>query len=155
MSGRKPRMATSTMPAPSSPAPPTFAGWWSRVRASTLDAIFVTLIDVVLTVVLILIGMSTDAANWAFVVLTIGYFTLGHGGATGQTWGKRVVGIRVLRDGSYERLGYARSFIRCITAIGLTFLLLLPNVLDVLWPLWDSKRQALRDKVAGSVVLRG
>ncbi|HEY0398566.1 MAG TPA: RDD family protein, partial [Acidimicrobiia bacterium] len=28
------------------------------------------------------------------------------------------------------------------------------TVLDGLWPLWDPKRQALHDKIAGSVVVR-
>lgn len=31
---------------------------------------------------------------------------------------------------------------------------LLPVILDYLWPLWDSKNQALHDKVVGSVVIR-
>ena len=29
------------------------------------------------------------------------------------------------------------------------------NLLDVLWPLWDEKKQALHDKVAGTNVVMG
>jgi len=30
----------------------------------------------------------------------------------------------------------------------------IPAILDYLWPLWDRKKQALHDKVVGSVVVR-
>lgn len=33
------------------------------------------------------------------------------------------------------------------------WLLLVPGLLDVLWPLWDGKRQTLHDKIAGTVVV--
>ena len=67
----------------------------------------------------ILVGLvRSDLANYAGVVLSLVYFTLG------------------------------------AVAIGLTILRILPNLIDVLWPLWDSKRQALRDKAVGSIVIR-
>jgi hypothetical protein len=47
-----------------------------------------------------------------------------------------------------------RALIRWAVAIGLTILLILPNLIDVLWPLWDSQQQALRDKAVGSIVIR-
>jgi len=86
-------------------------------------------------------------------LVSLVYFTLGHGGATGQTWGKKFAGIRVVHE-SGAPLGYVRALIRWAVAIGLTILLIIPNLIDVLWPLWDSKRQALRDKAVGSIVIR-
>lgn len=141
----------STMAAGSAaPAVVRYASWGSRVWASTLDAIFNILL---LIPVGIVVGLTrSDLANYAGLLLSLVYFTLGHGGATGQTWGKRVAGIRVVHE-SGAPLGYVRAFMRWAVAIGLTILLIIPNLIDVLWPLWDSKKQALRDKAVGSVVV--
>jgi uncharacterized RDD family membrane protein YckC len=104
-------------------------------------------------VLIVLVIARSDLQNWASIVVSLAYFTIGHGGASGQTWGKKIAHIRVVRDGG-ERLGYTRALIRWAVAIGLTILFIIPNLIDVLWPLWDAKRQALRDKAAGSIVVR-
>lgn len=51
-----------------------------------------------------------------------------------------------------ERLGYRRAFGRAF--VTLAFLVTYVWILDVLWPLWDERKQALHDKVADSVVVR-
>jgi len=132
------------------PAAPRYASWGRRVWASTLDAIFNVLLLIPFGIVLSLV--ARDYANFAGLLLSLLYFTLGHGGATGQTWGKKLAGIRVVHE-SGAPLGYVRALIRWAVAIGLTILLILPNLIDVLWPLWDSKKQALRDKAVGSIVV--
>jgi uncharacterized RDD family membrane protein YckC len=132
------------------PAAPRYASWGRRVWASTLDAIFNVLLLIPVGIVVGLV--SRDSANFAGLLLSVLYFTLGHGGATGQTWGKKLAGIRVVHE-SGAPLGYVRALIRWAVAIGLTILLILPNLIDVLWPLWDSKKQALRDKAVGSIVV--
>jgi len=132
-------------------AVPVYASWGSRVWASTLDGIFNFLLLIPFAIVLSL--ASRDLANFAGFLLSLLYFTLGHGGATGQTWGKKIAGIRVVHE-SGAPLGYVRALIRWAVAIGLTILLIIPNLIDVLWPLWDSKKQALRDKAVGSIVVR-
>ena len=50
------------------------------------------------------------------------------------------------------RPGRLRGALRLLNL--LFFLLGILWVLDMLFPLWDAKRQTLHDKVAGSVVLR-
>jgi uncharacterized RDD family membrane protein YckC len=144
-------MNTTAVTTAAAPTVPVYASYGSRVWASTLDAIFnfLLLIPVVIAIGLI----RSDLANYAGLVLSLAYFTLGHGGASGQTWGKKLAGIRVIHE-SGAALGYVRALIRWAVAIGLTILLVLPNLIDVLWPLWDSKRQALRDKAVGSIVIR-
>ena len=144
-------MDTTIAATAAAPAVPVYASWGSRVWASTLDAIFNFLLLIPVAIVLGLV--RSDLANWAGLALSLVYFTLGHGGATGQTWGKRLAGIRVVHE-SGAPLGYVRALIRWAVAIGLTILLILPNLIDVLWPLWDSKKQALRDKAVGSIVVR-
>jgi uncharacterized RDD family membrane protein YckC len=144
-------MGTTIAATGAAPAVPVYASWGSRVWASTLDGIFNFLLLIPVAIVLGLV--RSDLANWAGLLLSLVYFTLGHGGATGQTWGKRLAGIRVVQE-SGAPLGYVRALIRWAVAVGLTILLIIPNLIDVLWPLWDSKNQALRDKAVGSIVVR-
>ena len=141
----------STMAATgAAPAVPRYASWGRRVWASTLDAIFNILL---LIPVAILVGLvRSDLSNFSGLLLSLVYFTLGHGGASGQTWGKKLAGIRVVHE-SGAPIGYVRALIRWAVAIGLSILLIVPNLIDVLWPLWDSKKQALRDKAVGSIVV--
>ena len=94
------------------------------------------------------------------LTLVIGYviwlgFSLSHG----QTPGKQVLGIRVIRcDGSPSDWGW--TFIREVVIkfgiIGLAIdsvTLGLGSVLDGLWAFWDRDRQALHDKIVKTVVV--
>ena len=73
----------------------------------------------------------------------------------GQTLGKMNGRIAVRRDGDEESsLGYVRSLLRALVPPILWALLIIPGLLDVLWPLWDPKKQTLHDKLVGSVVVR-
>jgi uncharacterized RDD family membrane protein YckC len=93
-------------------------------------------------------------------VLWVLYGTFLIGSARGQTVGMMAVGVRAVRDESRGVLGYGRAFGRALVEgvfrlMELLFFLLgLVWVLDMLFPLWDARRQTLHDKVAGSVVLR-
>ena len=132
-----------------------YSGWWRRVGAYILDS----LIIFVPLVVLIAVAVAVDV--WAIVLLgylgtlvvPFVYFTYFHGGAGGQTPGKRMLGIRVVSDETGQTIGYGRAFGRY--AITVVFsLFFIPLLLDYLWPLWDTKNQALHDKVVSSVVVR-
>ena len=81
---------------------------------------------------------------------------------SGQTLGKRLFGIKVVRIESEERLGFGRSFRRWMRlglptlfwalCAGLSFLL---QVIDCLFVLIDKPlRQALHDKTAATVVIQ-
>ena len=93
-------------------------------------------------------------------VLWIAYGTFLCGSPRGQTVGMMAVGVRAVRDETQGELGYGRALGRAVfegvlRLINLLFFLLgLVWILDMLFPLWDKKRQTLHDKVAGSVVLR-
>jgi uncharacterized RDD family membrane protein YckC len=132
-----------------------YASWGARLGAYLID----TAILVIPLVVLIVVFVATDLwagvlfAYLGFLVIPFVYFTYFHGEPSGQTPGKRAVGIRVVSDETGNRIGYGRAFGRyAITVVfGLFFI---PWLLDYLWPLWDTKKQALHDKVVGSVVVR-
>lgn len=75
------------------------------------------------------------------------------------TPGKLVVGLRVRRRESPDLPGgtiAARVGFVSLIGIGTQVIpiLFVISLLDVLWPLWDSKKQALHDKVAGTNVVR-
>lgn len=82
----------------------------------------------------------------------------------GATPGKMVVGIsvrRLERPGPPDTVTVLRRY---ALQVGLSVLGLVPvlgnftgiaSLLDLLWPAWDSKRQALHDKLAGTVVTQG
>jgi uncharacterized RDD family membrane protein YckC len=83
---------------------------------------------------------------------------------TGATLGKRIVGISVrLRDkpgppplvavlkrSAVKEVGTLVGSVPVVGAIGSLF-----SLLDVLWPLWDDKKQALHDKFAATNVVVG
>ena len=113
------------------------AGWWQRVGASLFDGIFSITI----------IGYFV---NW---------FLMGRDGErNGQTLGKQVVGIRVVKaDGSPVSVGFA--VLRELVVKGLLFgglgwfLFGIPGLLNYLWPLWDKPgQQALHDKIVSTYV---
>ncbi len=93
-------------------------------------------------------------------LLYVVYGTVLCGSRRGQTVGMMAVGVRAVREGSLEVLGYGRALARALVEGVLRLLELVSLVLGLIWlldmlfPLWDKKRQTLHDKVAGSVVLR-
>lgn len=71
------------------------------------------------------------------------------GGATGQSYGKRLMGIRLIDERSGAVIGGGLG-------IGRYFLHLLDSLaclLGWLWPLWDAKKQTFADKLVNSVVV--
>jgi uncharacterized RDD family membrane protein YckC len=115
-----------------------------------------------------------DIALWQLpvYVVVLAYFILMLR-FKGATLGKLAVGLRVRRVDGDGQLPWSTAIVRTLAFLGigyltsLTFLtgsfalmLLVGSavsvyvLLDVLWPLWDSKRQALHDKVARTNVVK-
>jgi uncharacterized RDD family membrane protein YckC len=128
-----------------------------------LDALVIAVPLIAIVVIALLAGNpeDDDDSSWGVIgiayLLTIVapfvYFTVMHGRESGQTLGKRWLGIRVADDSTAKSIGYGRAFGRY--AISFVFgLFFIPLILDYLWPLWDRKHQALHDKVVGSVVVK-
>jgi uncharacterized RDD family membrane protein YckC len=99
----------------------------------------------------------TFAGALVSLVMAGAYYAVLNGSELGQTFGKRAMGIQV-RDasGAGGTIGVQRAALRYVT-VGLFRVVPffgLFTLLDGLWPLWDRRRQALHDKIAGSVVVR-
>lgn len=71
-----------------------------------------------------------------------------------QTPGKMALRISVRRTDRPGPLDLATAIKRRLIPLVGTLIGLL-NLIDLLWPLWDGKRQALHDKVAGTYVVVG
>lgn len=75
-------------------------------------------------------------------------------GSRNQTFGKMLLGIKVVDAESRSPIGYARAFTRWLSTAFLWALFTVPGILDHLWPLRDRRRQTFHDKFARSVVVR-
>jgi uncharacterized RDD family membrane protein YckC len=70
-------------------------------------------------------------------------------GRTGQSWGKQVLNLRLVRMADGQPMGGGMCFVRDLAHI----LDALPCYLGYLWPLWDARRQTFADKIMNTVVL--
>jgi uncharacterized RDD family membrane protein YckC len=71
-------------------------------------------------------------------------------GRTGQSWGKQVLNLRLVRMADGQPMGGAMAFVRDLLHI----LDALLCYLGFLWPIWDARRQCLfSDKIMSTVVL--
>jgi uncharacterized RDD family membrane protein YckC len=69
----------------------------------------------------------------------------------GYSIGQGVVHVKVI-DANGELLTQGTAFVRLLAAAGMGLVPFLP-VLDLLWPLWDDRRQTLHDKVVDCYVV--
>lgn len=90
----------------------------------------------------ILLYLIIAIAAWAYYVML-------EGGPTGQTLGKKAVGIRVVSMQTGGPIGYGKSFVRTLVRSFLSGFCLL----GYLWMLWDQEKQTWHDKISDSVVV--
>jgi uncharacterized RDD family membrane protein YckC len=167
--------APGFMPPP--PAAPTpsgqfLASYGQRLGGWLLDWVILAVVNI--PVVALLGGFThTDTTNqlnsgrttsvsfnvhwWGILisaVLIVGYGTIFCGSNRGQTIGMMAVGVRAVDLATGQPIGYARAFGRALVEYLLAVALFLPWVIDMLFPLWDPKKQTLHDKSVRSVVVQ-
>ncbi|MEU1708929.1 RDD family protein [Streptomyces sp. NPDC005706] len=139
---------------------PPLATWGQRVGAWFMDALAAY---APMALLLAVAAGSADAIGGAALILVllaigwpIGYLVLqiAGEGRSGQSPGKRAVGIRVVRASDGRCIGAGQAFGRRL----MHFIDWLPSWLIVvplglLWPLWHNKRQTWADMVLGTVVV--
>jgi uncharacterized RDD family membrane protein YckC len=146
-----------------------YAPWWQRFSAFLIDISAVSTAVLTFAVpIFVLAGLRhTDVSKREGTILSIGLFAatliLGAAyaivleGRTGQTWGKRAVGIVVLaEDGTRCDYGRAasRELMGRILIGGFAWLIVLPGVLSYLAALWDPRRQTWHDRIGQTIVVR-
>ena len=159
------------------PIPP-LSGWWRRVFASLVDTVIATLIAGPVTVALgiALVGATDswsesdeeigDLFVYAWIPVWIAWLliyyplTMRRAGAhNGQTWGKQLARIRVVRQDG-RAFDARAAIVREVVVKNLLFATLgscaclIPYLMDVFWPLWDDQKQALHDKMVDTFVVR-
>ena len=72
-------------------------------------------------------------------------------GKTGQTWGAKIVGVRVIDERTGAPIGFGRALGRSLFANIFSSSIF---YLGYLWMLWDDKKQTWQDKVVNSVVVK-
>lgn len=94
-----------------------------------------------------LAGGSALIGIAAIIVIVIYIRALGK---TGQTWGRKLAGVKVVDATSGAPIGVGKAFGRQLFANIISGQIL---YLGYLWMLWDNKNQTWHDKVVGSVVV--
>jgi uncharacterized RDD family membrane protein YckC len=87
-------------------------------------------------------------------LIVVAYGTLMCGSSRAQTLGMMVTKTKAVKAATGAPIGYAAALGRALFEWLLAAVFFLPWVLDVLFPLWDSKKQTLHDKVSGTIVIR-
>jgi uncharacterized RDD family membrane protein YckC len=71
-------------------------------------------------------------------------------GQTGQSWGKKALGLKLISADTGQNVGVGKAFLRELTHL----LDSLPCYLGYLWPLWDEKKQTFADKINNTYVVK-
>jgi uncharacterized RDD family membrane protein YckC len=145
-----------------------YGGFWRRLTAFSIDKFIMTTIGVMMFFVGTVafgLGISPyDMAEQPDILFALGlkvmviyqvitlfldmaYFTYFHG-TTGQTPGKRLMGLRVVQD-TGESLSLGTAFLRWVGYI----VSALPMLMGFIWAGVDRRKQAWHDKIAGTVVI--
>jgi uncharacterized RDD family membrane protein YckC len=137
----------------------TLANWPQRVGAYLIDY----LIAAIPAFLAVLLFSGTDpgetpSAGAGVVAFLLYLVSLGiwiynraiQMGRTGQSWGKQVLNLRLVRMADGQPMGAGMCFLRDLLHI----LDALICYIGYLWPIWDARRQCLfSDKIMNTVVL--
>ena len=147
------------------------AGWGTRLGATVIDWIILIIPVGVITAIVVEAATSSDTAGWvrgvigflAYLVVAFLYQPIvmaREGSHNGQTWGKQMLGIRVVRDGG-EAMTFWYAVLREIViqrfAISIASVIIpfIPWFLNYFWPLWDDQNRTLTDMVVSTHVVAG
>lgn len=154
------------------------ATWWTRGKAVIIDALLffgAMLVPVLLVIVAVVMAWDEAADGTSFTAASAGLLVVGiisgvgvfvwsgwlfgyRQGVTGSTPGKRRLKIRLVDVASGEAPGGAKGVGRWLVpglVGGIQGVGNVLQVIDYLWPLWDSKNQRLIDKVFKTRVVVG
>jgi uncharacterized RDD family membrane protein YckC len=134
---------------------PALATYGQRVAGFLIDVgipagiLFVVLIASLTTrdlAVVMAVAVAVVVVLVAFVLWNSGY----RQGRSGQSIGKRLLGVRLVAAASGEPVGFGRAVGRQVAHL----LDWLPLWLGYFWPLWDEQRQTFADKVCATLVVQ-
>ena len=121
------------------------ASFGRRLVALLVDWIVLSVVSIVFYVAL----KDNAAAQGLEFLLALLYFGYFEGSGSGQTIGKRALGIRVVDFNSGGPIGFGRGLLRYLARILSTIVCLL----GYFWMLWDKEKQCWHDKLVTTVVV--
>lgn len=132
-----------------------FAGFWSRVGATIVDAIVLFIAYLLLAIVVVLLLAMTGEGGGTLLIGLVNWIAVGvyyvwgwSSWSGGQTLGKRAMNQRVVNEA-----GLPLSKLRALGRLFAAGLSALPFGLGYLWAAWDPQRQTWHDKIVGSYVV--
>lgn len=144
-----------------------YAGWWVRVAGTIIDGILISLVSSIYLLpshAFRSMNSTTNGTNHLrfaldtrglVVIFAVGALYAGLMiGLGGQTVGMMAVRVRAVDAQTGGPIGFWRAVGRDLLERVLGFLLFIPLVIDLLFPLWDPRHQTLHDKATNTVVIR-
>jgi len=135
------------------------AEWGSRAGGAIIDGLVIGVPFFVLYLVGLLLTSSGGGAGALGVLLILlgmvaafagGLWLCYQEGTTGQTIGKRQMGIRLVSAQTGQPIGFGMAFVRRLAHAADSFLC----YIGYLWPLWDERKQTFADKICNTIVVR-
>lgn len=131
-----------------------YADWGKRVAAYLIDALPPAVVAF-FGMILILSGLPVVGGiiaflGWAGTFVWTLFNRWIQAGKTGQSLGKRQMGIKLIGEYTGQPIGAGNAFLRDLAH----FLDGAALYIGFLWPLWDVKAQTFADKVVSTVVVR-
>jgi uncharacterized RDD family membrane protein YckC len=135
---------------------PKYASWGSRAGAYLLDVVFLTIFFVIFFgLVGVVFGTDEETMLAAyipyFIVLFIYYAGLESGSKQG-TWGKQIVGLKVIDATTQLPVSFGQASGRFISRIIISIIPIIGFV-NYLSPLWTERKQAGHDQMASCVII--
>jgi len=126
--------------------PMIYAEWPLRVMSALIDTVGGFILA---SFVYYGVSRPLGAVIW-LAAIAWGIYNAYLGGQTGQSYGKKTVGTRLVLEATGQPvgggLGIGRYFLHIVDSI--------PCYLGYLWPLWDAKKQTFADKLVKTLVVK-
>lgn len=140
-----------------------YAGFFRRLIAVFVDALILLIPLALISFVLIFAGVmrgpttegGVDATfslifNAVMPIISFAYYIF-FIGKKGQTPGKKILGIKVIKKDTHEVPGYLYAFLREVVGKIISSIIF---CLGYFWMLWDKDKQTWADKIASTIVIK-
>ncbi|MDH4144173.1 MAG: RDD family protein [Acidimicrobiia bacterium] len=129
--------------------PGTLAEWPQRALGGLVDYVAPWAVYVVVSRISGLLGLVVWLAAMGF-----SFYNAYLNGSTGQSIGKQVAGLKVVSEQTGQVIGGGMGIVRWIVGGAISLVTCgIGGLIDLLFPLWDSKKQTLHDKIMKTVVV--
>ncbi|GAA4957078.1 RDD family protein [Actinoplanes utahensis] len=131
-----------------------YASWGARVGAYLIDGLVV--LPFALLAVVLGMDFTTGEINFFYplfflvAIVASGYNRWYLAGKTGQSWGRKALGIKLISEQTGQPIGGGSAFVRDLAH----FLDQISCYVGYLFPLWDAKKQTFADKIMTTIVVR-